>query len=316
LHAQLMAMAPLGIAATAGFDAECVVVVPNSAAALVLGARYASALPMPSATWLMDDWIQQYQSRWLTGSARATALRLLARNRGWLVISDYLGEELRRWTGITRPTAVVHNAVTIGAPPAALTTPRTGRFTLRYAGTIWPMHADALVLVARAVALRRAAGDDIELVLHTDRRGWEMYESVWRETETVFGDLVAYESLRAKLGDSDLLVVASSFEAEHARMTRSSVQTKVTDYMASGRAILNVGPADGACACFLRERGIAIEIATADPGGAAAALAGAMRDRPRLDAMARRAWEICARDHEIGNVGARMAEFLGALRPG
>lgn len=313
LHAQAMTIAPLAREAIAGFVAEVTLVVPTTPAALVLGARWAREMRVPSATWLMDDWVQQYHQRWVTGTAEAAARQLLRENAGWLVISEYLGEELRRWTGLQRPTHVVHNAVAIGNPPATLGSDRTGRFIIRYAGSIWPMHADALGLVAHAVAARRNAGDDVELVLHADERGWKQHEPVWTDTGTRYGGLVAYDMLRSVLGDSDLLVVASSFDSAHARMTRSSVQTKITDYFATGRAILNVGPADGACANFLRERDAAVVADTPSVDAIAGVIADAIRNRPRLRETARRAWEVCARDHEIGAVSASMAKFLGSI---
>jgi hypothetical protein len=313
IGAQVMSMAPLDTGDLQDLDPEVLLVVPTDSASLVHGWRWASHLKVPSATWLMDDWIQQYPTRWTTSSADRTARKLLAKNAGWLVISEYLAEELKRWTGIERPTHVVHNAVTIGAPPAALSTPRHGRFVIRYAGTIWPMHADALTLLARVVAARRSAGDDIELILHTDERGWKLYEQFWRDTGTVWGKIVPYESLRSTLADSDLLVVASSFEKEHERMSKSSVQTKITDYLASGRAILNVGPADGACARFLRERDIAVFIDSPDAPAAALTLGRLVTARASLGEIAARGWEVVKRDHEIGAVGRETARFLRSL---
>lgn len=313
LHAQAMAWSPLETSLVQAFNPDVVVVVPTSPAALVLGARWAAALPKPSATWLMDDWVRQYPGRWMTGSARATARQLLVDNSGWLVISEHLRDELRQWIGVERPSLIVHNAVVIDAPPAALSQQRTGTFRLRYAGSIWPMHADALTLVARAVAARRNAGDSIEFVLNTDAYGWQTHESVWRETGTLNGGLVPYDALRATLGRSDLLVVASSFDDAHARMTRSSVQTKITDYLAAGRAILNVGPPDGACARFLRARDVALYIDQPDVASAAEALKEAIATRASLAEFARRGWEVCKRDHEIGAVSAGMAQFLAGL---
>ena len=313
LHAQAMAWHPLDTGAVSAFEPDVVLVVPMSPPALVLGARWAAALPKPSATWLMDDWVQQYPGKWITGSAHTSGRQLLRDNAGWLVISEFLRDELRLFTGIDRPSLVVHNAVSISAPPLALNTTRSGTFRLRYAGSIWPMHADALRLIARAVAMRRAAGDDIEFVLNTDDRGWQLNESVWRETGTTNDGLVAYDGLRGVLGDSDLLVVASSFEAEHARMSRSSVQTKITDYFAAGRAILNVGPADGACARFLRARDAALYADQPDVAAAAEVLRNAMAQRSSLNTIARRGWEVCVRDHEVGAVSAKMAHFLAGL---
>jgi glycosyltransferase involved in cell wall biosynthesis len=317
VQAQFTALRPLEKKVIEGFDPEVLLIVPIDPHTLVLGSRWASRLSVPSATWLMDDWVQQYPARWLTGSAAGTARSLLARNAGWLVISEYLGEELRTWTNLERPRHVVHNAVPIGETPEALSTPRSGRFVLRYAGTIWPMHADALTLLARAVALRRAAGDDIVLVFHTDETSWKRNEAVWNETGTLMGGLVPYDGLRQTLADSDLLVVAASFAPEHARMSRSSVQTKITDYLASGRAILSVGPEDGACTRFLRERAIGVYIDADDVHAAVSVLRRAISSRPALAELAMRGWEVARRDHEVGAVSLATAAFLkGLKRPG
>ena len=132
----------------------------------------------------------------------------------------------------------------------------------------------------------------------------------------MFGGLVPYESLRGVLGESDLLVVASSFEPAHARMSRSSVQTKITDYLASGRAVLNVGPRDGACARFLRERHIALFIDEPNAIIGADVLKRTVANRAALTEIAARGWDICKRDHEIGAVSRRMAAFLAGLATG
>jgi glycosyltransferase involved in cell wall biosynthesis len=295
--------------AVVAFDPEFLLVVPTSATPLVLGERWSRALRIPSATWLMDDWIQQDQVRWPSGDADTVARRLLAANRGWLMISEYLADEVRQWTGLTRPVCVVHNAVTLGAAPTWLSTARTGSFRLGYAGSIWPMHRDALAVLADAVRARRRAGEAVELVLYTDAHGWAQAQS-FAGDGVVWGGLVPYEQLRDTLGGCDLLVVASSFDAAHERMTRSSVQTKITDYLAAGRAILNVGPAAGACARFLQDREIACFLDDPRPEAATAALGAALRDRGALVALAQRGWEVVTRDHEIGAVGDRVAAFF------
>ena len=84
----------------------------------------------------------------------------------------------------------------------------------------------------------------------------------------------------------------------------------------TGRAILNVGPRDGACARFLRERQIALFIDEPNAIIGADVLKRAVANRAALNEIAVRGWDICKRDHEIGAVSRRMAAFLAGLATG
>jgi hypothetical protein len=181
------------------------------------------------------------------------------------------------------------------------------------------MHWDAVAAVAASVARLRASGSDIEFVLFTDRYFWGRHETDWRQWGVVDGGLIPYAELGTTLGGCDLLLVASSFDKAQAHMSRSSVQTKVTDYMAAGRPILACGPRDAASSRFLRDIGCA-QFAE-DPSNAAmdAALRTCMSARSTGPSMARRAYEVVRREHEIGHVTGDLYEFLRQVaddRPG
>ena len=93
-------------------------------------------------------------------------------------------------------------------------------------------------------------------------------------------------------------------------MSRSSVQAKVTDYMAAGRPILGCGPHDAATNRFLREHGCAHFAEDPSPVAMDAALRACMDARADGPSMARRAYEVVRREHEIGAVTAQLYEFL------
>lgn len=296
-------------AAIAAFSPQLVVAMATGPVGLALAARFQSIAPL--VTYFMDDWLARRSSARFAFDARRRARALLRASRGWLAISTYLLESTRIFTGVDRIALVVHNAVPLGdVEPDALDAPRTGRFRIAYAGSVWPMHWDAVAAVAASVARLRAAGSDIEFVLFTDRYFWERYEPDWRQWGVVDGGLIPYAELGAALGGCDLLLVASSFDEAQAHMSRSSVQTKVTDYMAAGRPILGCGPRDAASNRFLREIGCARF--AEDPSSAAmdAALRLCMSARADGPAMARRAYDAVREEHEIGKVTRRLYQFL------
>lgn len=302
-----------GRAEVAAFAPDLVLVVPTTSETLQLGLRWSRALSRPVVTYLMDDWMSTAVASWPGGNAPAAAAALLRDSAAWLAISPFLAERLAAIAGVSRPAMVVHNPVSLpGEPPAALTAPRHGPFRIGYAGTVWPMHYDAIVVVAAAAARLRERGTDVRLVLHTGAYHWQAHAGEWARLGVEYGGLVPYDSLTPRLGEYDLLLVASSFEREQAPMTRSSIQTKVTDYMAVGRPILACGPADGACNVYLREHDCAWLLESRDPEEADAALARCIAGRDEGQRLAGRAYDVVRRDHEAGAVTARLYEFLAA----
>lgn len=300
----------------ARFEPELLLVVPTTSAALVLGQRFALALRCPVVTYFMDAWMRTDVPAWPGGSAERASAEMLRASAAWLVISPYLEDQLRQMAQASRPSLVIHNPVVLGEAPAALAVPRRGQFRISYAGSIWPMHFDAIAVVAAAVARLRERGTDVQLVLHTDRYGWESHAADWSRWGVDYGGLVPFDAFRERLGEYDLLLVASSFEARWAPLTLSSLQTKVTDYMAAGRPILSSGPADGACTRYLREHRCAWILDSTDPAQADAMLARCVAGRVEGQALAARAYDIVRREHEAGAVTSRLYTFLAAIASG
>lgn len=295
--------------AIAGFAPELVLAVPAGAVGLALAERCRTKAPL--ITYLMDDWVAFPQGPQLAFNTLTHGRALLCESAAWLSISPYLLESTRAFTGVDRPAMVVHNPVPLPATaPAALQAPRTGRFRIAYAGSVWPMHWDAVAAVAQSVQRLRAAGMDIEFVLYTDRYFWGRYEEHWRRWQVTDAGLVPYAELPTTLGDCDLLLVASSFDPAQAHMSRSSIQTKVTDYMATGRPILACGPRDAASHRFLDEHECAFFAEDPTPAAVDATLRRCVEQRAAGPAVARRAWDVVSRDHELVAVTDQLYAFL------
>ncbi len=293
----------------ARFAPDLIVSVPTHPVGLALTERCRGVAPL--ALYLMDDWLAFEPGVRTVFDAHRRGRALLREASAWLSISPYLSASLRAFAGVERPTHVVHNAVAIDAtPPDALAAPRTGRFRIAYAGSVWPMHWDAIAAVAQGTQRLRDGGLDIEFVLYTDRFFWGRHADDWRRWGVVDGGLVPYESLFSTLRECDLLLVASSFDPAQSHMSRSSLQTKVTDYMAVGRPILACGPADSASNTFLRAHDVAFFAEDLAPAAIDAALRACVDARAMGPAMARRAWDVARRDHEIFRVTERLYAFL------
>ncbi len=292
------------------FDPQLVLAVPTGTVGIALAERYRRA-SVPQVTYLMDDWMAHAHGPSLAFHAPSRGRALLRESVAWMAISPYLQTSMHAFSGVERPAHVVHNAVALDAgEPAALAAPRTGRVRVAYAGSVWPMHFDAVAAVAQGVQRLRAAGEDIEFVLFTDRFFWGRHAADWTRWDVVDGGLVPYEALGAALGDCDLLLVASSFDPSQAHMSRSSIQTKVTDYMAAGRPMLACGPHDAASHRFLDEHQCAYFAEDPAPAAIDAALRACITSRAAGPALARRAWDVARREHELGAVTTRLYAFL------
>ena len=237
------------------FSPEVILICPISPSCLLMGQKLYKHFRVPFLIYFMDDWMATDHPQWLSGSVQTLTYQLLSDAAGWLMISEPLQETLsKRYHLEPKQSMVVHNPVDLsGKKPPDGEIPCTGTFRIVYAGSIWPMHYDAVAAIAQAVFQLRRDGKDIELILHTDRYFWNTYEDKWQGWEVTNGLSIPYQELDSYLKRGDLLLVASSFLPEQSFMTSSSVQTKITDYMAAGRPILSCGPDYSACNKFIKK---------------------------------------------------------------
>lgn len=236
------------------FSPQVVLICPNGPLGLLMGYKIFQTLQHPLIIYFMDDWVNNNYCRWLTGSVQAITSYLLNNASAWLMISTQLEEELtERYKTKPKRSLIVHNPVDLSDKQFPEFLNYSGKtFRVVYAGAIWTMHYDALAAVAEAIYELKSDGVDIELVLCTSQGFWNFYQENWKNWGVRYGSFIPYEQLNQYLQKADLLLVASSFLSKYSHITRSSVQTKLTDYMASGRPILACGPSYSACNCFIK----------------------------------------------------------------
>jgi glycosyltransferase involved in cell wall biosynthesis len=149
----------------------------------------------------------------------------------------------------------------------------TANCQLIYAGSIWPMHADALVAVAQAIQLLQAQGNTkFALHIYTSEAHWTQYGSKLQGPGVQYMGWKPYAELPPVLNKGWLLLCAASFAEDYAPYSLSSVQTKLTDYMAAGKPILFVGPADGASGNFVETWDCGFTMGNANPADIAEGL--------------------------------------------
>ena len=255
LNFQILDWLPiLNFEAIKKFKPNVILICPNTPAAMILGYKLAQQLNCPYIIYFMDDWIAKVHISWLSSGVQRYADQVLQNAKGWLMISHQLESDLKeRYKAIPKNSLIIHNPVDFSSLTPPDLSIHQGTFKVIYAGSIWAMHYDAIKAVAEAIFYLRKANHDIEFILHTPPLFWNQYQDFWESHEVINGGMIPYDNLHIHLQKGDLLLVASSFTPELAHVTRSSVQTKITDYMASGRPILACGPVYSACNEFIKE---------------------------------------------------------------
>jgi glycosyltransferase involved in cell wall biosynthesis len=296
----------------ADFSPEMILICPNTPLGLVIGHKVTQHFDIPFLIYFMDDWVAQANTSWLSGDVQSICSYILQKAAGCLMISQQLEQDLaKRYKLEPKRSLIVHNPVDLAqkTPPNFIN--HVGdTFRVAYAGAIWPMHYDAIASVAEAIHQLRSNGLNIELVLYTPQSFWNLYQENWQNWEVKYGSLIPYEELNQYLQQADLLLVASSFLPEHAHVTRSSVQTKLTDYMASGRAILACGPSYAACNQFVKHWKCGLVCDTQQVAQIKELLLNQIQNPDEIEMLGKNAFAVVHENFEAGKVRSNLYSFI------
>jgi glycosyltransferase involved in cell wall biosynthesis len=313
LNLQMIDLLPLPDAETIiSFDPEIILICPDGPMGLVMGYKTAQTLKRPFLVYLMDDWVATAHQRWFSGSTQAYCQRLLRDAEGWMIISSQLEQSLiDRYAIKPQRSLVVHNPVNLSNKEVPDFQPHQQQtFRIAYAGSIWTMHYDAIALIAQAISELQTAGHSIELVLYTQEGFWSFYCAEWETWRVVYGGFLPYQAVNQHLQQADLLLIASSFLPRYANITRSSVQTKVTDYMATGRPILSYGPSYAACNAFVKQWSCGITCETNDLEEVKVFLLNQIQNREANQIYARTAYKVLQQHFETRKIREMLLYFI------
>jgi glycosyltransferase involved in cell wall biosynthesis len=267
--------------------------------------------------YFMDDWMANNPLRWRGGSLQQVVKDVLAAAPAWLMISEALKNTLiKRYQLATKPCLVVHNpSPSVALPstnqPIAERPQPTARRLLVYAGSIWPMHADALVAVAQAIQLLHAQGSG-HFVLHiyTTEGHWRHYAGQLQGPGVQFMGWKPYARLPPVLAEGWLLLCTASFAETFLPFSLSSVQTKLTDYMAAGTPLLYVGPSAGASGQFVETWDCGFTLGSPNPADVAEGLQAIARMPTQYSRKAHNALSAATTTFSKATVQRRLYDFL------
>lgn len=264
-------------------------------------------LPVPTCNvfaWLGRAWTRRVFVAMTKGSALV------------LTIGDEMSRVYEQTFGVRSQSVMNLVEVPDAAPGRSL--PAGDMTVFSYVGGL---HSNREVVLARLVeSLERLEARGLRGTLRVysnhppSRRFMKALEG---STRASFSGSLDEEGVARVLRDSDVLVHVEADDRKSKVVTRLSVSTKISEYLASGKPILAVGPSDVASIRYLRESGAAFVESAMTSESIDSTVATAIRDQASREACARRAWELAKQNHDARVLRARLHEQLRALaQPG
>ncbi len=223
---------------------------------LLQGISYKNIVP-----YFMDDWMEGMDIAWAGGGLQNDIKRLLTKNRSWFTISKNLSEILISRYGASPDRILeVHNPVSLSDLPCVAPQTEKEKYIIAYAGALWDMHYDAFKVVAQSI-FHLKEKRKVELVLYTPKEFWNLRKNEVESLGVIYGGNIVYSQIHQKLSEADGLLLVSAFSKKWYNHSKSSLQTKITDYLKAQRLIISCGPSYSVNHDFLKENtcGICIE---------------------------------------------------------
>ena len=200
--------------------------------------------PLLPMAWVFR---RRYLKKFKAGLARAQAV---------YAIGPAMQAEYARRFGCDH-IRVAANCVTLQdiAPEPKEKTP----LRLLYAGSLHTGRWRVLREIGRALLLLREEGQEATLEIYTPRPLPDgLRKKLTLEPAMAVCGSLTPQQLAQEMGKANVLVMVESFKPGARKVTRLSLSTKIPEYMAAGRCILAVGPADISSMAYLRQRNAAI----------------------------------------------------------
>lgn len=234
--------------------------------------------PVPVLTSFMDDWMLRLSAKSAPGfDAFDHGVRLLLEDAPvCLAISDPMAGLLEARYGV--PAVALANGIEpadFAAVRAAAAGAKAGRggLKVRYAGSL----ADDMGLAslkALAEAVEGLAGEGATLEIKTSAYWQTTKGAAFQDfsATTVFTEDLPRAEYHAWLAEADVTVIAYNFDAASLAYVRHSLANKLPECLASGAALIAIGPAETATLTRLAEADCAVRVTEAGAAPIAAAL--------------------------------------------
>ncbi|WP_075223239.1 6-hydroxymethylpterin diphosphokinase MptE-like protein [Acuticoccus yangtzensis] len=253
--------------------------------------------PVPVLTSFMDDWMLRLFGAHKGGfEAFDHGIRILLEDALFcLAISDPMADLLEARYGL--PARAIAN----GIEPAAFAAVRDaaaelkagrGGLKVRYAGGLaGDMGLASLLALAEAVQslAGTSGGEGATLEIKTSPHGLKQAGESFAAfpATTVFAEEMSRADYQAWLAEADITVIAYNFDAASLAYVRHSLANKLPECLASGAALLAIGPEDCATMMRLAEADAGVRVTEEGTAPIAAALTGLMDPAARAALVAR-----------------------------
>jgi hypothetical protein len=223
------------------YNPDTIISIPNSAYNYKAASVLKRKLPNSDLFfYIMDDY-KYYDSAYLLKSIGSTFSYL----KGWIAISDAMAQLFNtKYASLkSKPYRVIQNPVNLGSLKRKSQKKHLDKVRLVYAGSVYSNHKDTLLSVIDAINSTEAA---IELSIFTK----EEFRETFKEKESkkvLYKGSLQYKDLLITLPCFDYGLVTETFLPQFSNFARSSIQTKVNDYILCGCLPVVVGPEYGAC---------------------------------------------------------------------
>jgi colanic acid biosynthesis glycosyl transferase WcaI len=276
-------------------EVDCVIACNLPLFTLFLFARFAKKRKLPWILWHQDiysfalgDELRRKLPRPLAALGARMLIRMeryCARNAQHVVaIGDAFEGVYREWKIPSGHVSVIPNWAPLDKvfpvdrdnPRAAALFPDAGRLRLLYAGTIGRKHNPQLLVEL----LRAAEGTKPQLVVVSEGEAADDLAAIAAADPSLPLTVLPFqpaEDLPEVLGSADVLVALLEVDA-----TKFSIPSKVLTYMAAGRPILGLMPADNPAALDITETGGFVAAPDSDGARSSAAWLASLQADPAL----------------------------------
>ncbi|HEY3826193.1 MAG TPA: glycosyltransferase [Bryobacteraceae bacterium] len=274
--------------------------------AAAMAARW---MNVPWVLIVHDDWVPIVADavpgpRWFFDFLFRTAVR---RADHILVVSVGMQEKLKVEYGVESEVQMPATEPWDLTPPM----PAEGQrdvLKILYSGNGWAAmdSLNLLVRIVREQTLRRQGLPDLELHMYAP---W----SLDPDPSIKQHGWVSEKELRRQIAAADILFLPYSFENEFQAFTRTSFPAKAADYLASGGAILVIGPKDSTTARYVNQYHCAELVTELSEDGLVAALTRLASGEEYCRSLGLKAQQAFALNHDIVRQQERFFELLHHL---
>lgn len=222
----------------------------------------------PASIFMQDD-VYTYEScggnfwakvrKW---HLRRTVLRVVKQCDNMFVASPKMKREYDQIFGMD--STFIAKSIDFDENTFAITGPHTP-IRMVYLGQVIYGRIYSLIAIAETLKKINADGVKLQLSIYTNNQISEDLKSRLLVDGSVFlKDPVPYTEVQKVIAENDIVVFVESFDPRFCKVARLSFSTKISDYLASGKCILAVGPEDSAPIEYFQEENAALVATTTE----------------------------------------------------